>query len=135
MNAYDVRLSEPAEVDLDALILRQARFSHASADRLHEALLSAFRSLSQIPGRCPLAPENALFQREVRHLIRRHGGSTYRTGAAQAVQNRSGNITLSDRDFLRFVEQIENPPPPMPELREAMAEYRRLRSAQPEANL
>ncbi len=44
-------------------------------------------------------------------------------------------IVLSERDFIRLVEMIENPPPPTQKLREAMAEYRRLQVAHPDANL
>ncbi len=54
---------------------------------------------------------------------------------AQAVLEKHERIVLSQRDFARFVQQIENPEPPTPELREAMAEYRRLQSAHPDANL
>ena len=78
MKTYDIQLSEPAENEIDALILRQARFSPESADQLHEGLLSAFRSLAQMPGRCALAPENEMFDREVRQLIYRHGAVVYR---------------------------------------------------------
>lgn len=54
---------------------------------------------------------------------------------AQAVLERHERIVLSKRDFARFVELLQNPPPPTQELREAMAEYRRLKAAHPEANL
>lgn len=58
-----------------------------------------------------------------------------RTEEAQAVLNLPERITLSARDFARFVELIENPLPPTPELREALAEYQRLKAAHPECNL
>ena len=32
-------------------------------------------------------------------------------------------LTLTERDFARFVELLENPPPPTAALRKAMAEY------------
>lgn len=54
---------------------------------------------------------------------------------SQAVLDQQERIILSERDFARFVELIENPKPPTPELREAMAQYRRLQTASPEANL
>ena len=54
---------------------------------------------------------------------------------AQVILERHERITMSERDFARFVEMIENPPPPTQKLREALAEFRRLQAARPEANL
>ena len=54
---------------------------------------------------------------------------------AQAVLERHERITLSERDFARFVEMIENPQPPTQGLREAMADYQKLRVQHPESNL
>jgi|GEM_PF-1620703 len=47
----------------------------------------------------------------------------------------NGRIVLSERDYAQFVAMLDNPEPPTPELREAMAEYQRLKAAYPEANL
>lgn len=44
-------------------------------------------------------------------------------------------LTLSERDFAHFTAALDNPPPPTPELREASAEYLRLKADHPEANL
>ena len=49
--------------------------------------------------------------------------------------NKHEKIVLSERDFARFVELIENPAPPTHELMDGIAEYRRLKAAHPEANL
>ena len=54
---------------------------------------------------------------------------------AQSVLERHERIILSQRDFARFVELIENPPPPAQELRAAIADYRQLKAAHPDANL
>ena len=54
---------------------------------------------------------------------------------AQAVLENQERITLSERDFARFVAALETPKPPTLELREAMAEYQRLKAAHPDANL
>lgn len=53
---------------------------------------------------------------------------------AQAVLDQHDKITLSERDFARFVALIESPPP-TPALREAMAEYKKLKAENPDANL
>ncbi len=45
------------------------------------------------------------------------------------------NVQLSQRDFERFVEMIENPKPPTENLREAMAKYDDLKHANPDSNL
>jgi len=54
---------------------------------------------------------------------------------AQSVLDREQKITLSERDFARFVDLIDNPPAPTPELKSAMADYRRLQAENPDANL
>jgi len=75
---YEVRLTEPAEIEVDAAVLHLARFSPESATRWHEGLVVALQSLSQIPRRCPLAPENALLNNEIRQLIYKNGKSVHR---------------------------------------------------------
>ena len=54
---------------------------------------------------------------------------------AEAVLDRHDRITLSERDFAQFVAAIENPPEPTQELRDAYAEYSRLKALHPESNL
>lgn len=54
---------------------------------------------------------------------------------AQSVLERHERITLSERDFARFVELIENAPPPTPALKNALADYQRLKAAHPDAHL
>ena len=51
------------------------------------------------------------------------------------ISNPDGRILLSGRDYAQFVTMLDNPKPPTPELREAMAEYHRLKAAYPDANL
>ena len=43
--------------------------SAAAALRWYEGLMKAFRSLEKKPLRCPLAPESAFFEEEIRQLI------------------------------------------------------------------
>ena len=54
---------------------------------------------------------------------------------AQVVLQQQERIVLSERDFARFVELIETPPAPTPQMREAMKEYRRSQTAHPDAGL
>ncbi len=46
-----------------------------------------------------------------------------------------GCILLSERDYTQFVTALDGPKPPTPELREALAEYQRLKAAYPDTNL
>ena len=71
----------------------------------------------------------------VRHLHTTEFMLQVSLNAAEAVLQEEDRITLSERDFARFVELIENPKQPTHELRDAMTEYRRLKAAHPEANL
>lgn len=54
---------------------------------------------------------------------------------SQAVLERHERITLSERDFARFMEALDRPESPTPQLQDAMAEFRRLQAAHPDANL
>jgi uncharacterized protein (DUF1778 family) len=54
---------------------------------------------------------------------------------AHAVLERNERITLSERDFAKFVASLENPKPPTAALRETLTEYFRLKADHPESNL
>jgi len=60
-------------------------------------------------------------------------GSLSRAGCLHHFETQE-RITLSKRDFDRFVALIDNPKPP-PELQNAMAEYNKLQNAHPQARL
>jgi|GEM_PF-1107314 len=53
---------------------------------------------------------------------------------AEAVLAQFDKITLSERDFARFVEVLENPPAPTPQLKHAAEAYKKRRAEQPESN-
>ena len=54
---------------------------------------------------------------------------------AQEVLEREERIVLSERDFARFVESINNPQPPTQALIEARRAYRQLQTEFPDNNL
>jgi plasmid stabilization system protein ParE len=68
--AFRVEYSSQAEADLDG-ILEWLISQSAGEAGLHwfEGLEKAVASLSEMPQRCPLAPENRSFPFEVRHLL------------------------------------------------------------------
>ncbi len=78
MILYEIEVAEPAEIEIDAayhyLLLR----SPQAAARLRSGLEEAIESLSQMPSRCPFAPENGMLDRPIRQLLSRHGNTTYR---------------------------------------------------------
>jgi hypothetical protein len=78
MPLYDVRLTEPAEAEIQATYLRLQRGSLSAADRWLDGIYHAIGTLDEFPSRCAIAPENPRFDREIRQLLFRHGRSTYR---------------------------------------------------------
>jgi plasmid stabilization system protein ParE len=67
---FRVETTAEAEHDADA-ILEWLLSQHAgdAGKRWFLALQNAIASLAEFPERCPLAPENSVFQFEVRHLL------------------------------------------------------------------
>lgn len=53
---------------------------------------------------------------------------------AQAVLEREEKIVLSERDFERFLDAIDNPQPPTEKLREAMKQFQAISRDHPELN-
>ncbi len=78
MTEYQVEVSEPAEAEIDNayhfLLLRSPK----AATKLRNGFAKAIRSLSQMPSRCPFAPENGKLDRPIRQLLYRNGSTTYR---------------------------------------------------------
>jgi plasmid stabilization system protein ParE len=76
---YEVRLSEPAEIEIEAAYLGRMRFGLPAADRWYAGLARALASLSQLPHRYPLAPESeGLGGDEIRQMIFGSGRGAYR---------------------------------------------------------
>jgi plasmid stabilization system protein ParE len=76
---FRVKTTTTAEQDANA-ILDWLVSEHAGEAGMQwfVALQSAIASLADFPGRCPLAPENAAFPFEVRHLLYGHTPHIYR---------------------------------------------------------
>jgi plasmid stabilization system protein ParE len=78
MTEYQIEVSEPAEAEIDTAYYYLLLRSPQAATRLRQGLAKAIRSLTQMPSRCPLAPENGRLDRPIRQLLYRHGSTTYR---------------------------------------------------------
>jgi plasmid stabilization system protein ParE len=69
MSGYRVEPTDKALVDAGEAYFWISEQSESAALRWYEGLLKAFRSLGKNPLRCPLAPESAFFEEEIRQLI------------------------------------------------------------------
>lgn len=78
MTEYQIEVSEPAEAEIDTAYYYLLLRSPQAATRLRAGIAKAIRSLTQMPARCPLAPENGRLDRPIRQLLYRYGSTTYR---------------------------------------------------------
>jgi plasmid stabilization system protein ParE len=76
---FRVETTATAEQDADA-VLEWLLSEHAgeAGTRWFAALEDAIASLAKLPARCPLAPENAVFPFEIRHLLYGRKPNVYR---------------------------------------------------------
>ncbi|MBN3908771.1 MAG: type II toxin-antitoxin system RelE/ParE family toxin [Nostoc sp. NMS1] len=76
---YRIEISSVAEFEADSAFLRLSQvISPSRASQWYAELLQAIDSLSQMPKRCPLAPENEYFSQEIRQLLYGRGRNSYR---------------------------------------------------------
>jgi hypothetical protein len=81
---YEVRLPEPAEIEIEAEHERLSDLvSSAYADRWRDGLIAELARLSIFPTSHEVAPENDLYNVEIRRLLyhgpaKRRGGPSYR---------------------------------------------------------
>lgn len=69
MTTYRVEPTDKALVDAGEAYFWISEQSEKAALRWYEGLMRAFRSLEKNPFRCPVAPESAFFEEEIRQLI------------------------------------------------------------------
>ena len=74
---YEVRVTEPAEAEIDTAYLNRMQFGLQSAERWYAGLAQALESLATFPKRFPFAPEHN-FPDGVRQMIYGKGSGTYR---------------------------------------------------------
>jgi len=66
---YSVMIQPAAEADLENAYLYIAHESPKNALNWFFQMQSEIRTLESLPFRCPLAPENSVFDQEIRQLI------------------------------------------------------------------
>ena len=67
--SYQVIIEAEAEENLKEAALWLAQYSLHKAGLWYFEMLDKIDSLAEMPFRCPLAPENAFFDEEIRHLL------------------------------------------------------------------
>ena len=75
---YEVRITEPAEMEADAAYLGRMQFGMHAAQQWYAGLLRELDSLSQFPGRCAFAPESEALGGGIRQLLFGKGRDAYR---------------------------------------------------------
>lgn len=78
MPAYQLRITEPAEADIDAVFHYLLLRSPESALRFRDQIDEAIDSLIEMPLMYPVAPELISGRVEVRQMLVRFGRATYR---------------------------------------------------------
>jgi plasmid stabilization system protein ParE len=76
---YQIEISSVAEADADKAFLWLSGVTDAkNASYWYQGLLKAIESLSEMPKRCALAPENDYFSQEIRQLLYGRDRNCYR---------------------------------------------------------
>jgi plasmid stabilization system protein ParE len=77
--SYRVDFSSVAKAEADAAFLSFSQYTTPErAQTWYQGLIKAISSLQEMPRRCPIAREDALFSQEIRQLLYGRGKSTYR---------------------------------------------------------
>jgi len=77
LGTYEIFFSEPAEAELEVEYLRLAGVRFELAERWNEGILTACHSLSQLPKRYPVAPDQVQGGYQTRRMPFRIGSSGY----------------------------------------------------------
>jgi len=75
---YEVRLTEPAETEVDAAYLRQMQFGERAAQQWYARFARALETLTQFPHAFALAPGSRERGENVRQMIFGRGRAAYR---------------------------------------------------------
>ena len=75
---YEVRLTEPAEQEVEAAYLGRMQFGQRAADTWYAGLGRKLVTLSRVPRGFPVAPGSESLGGGVRQMVYGKGGSAYR---------------------------------------------------------
>jgi plasmid stabilization system protein ParE len=76
---YQIEISSVAEAEADKAFLWLSGVTGSeNASHWYQGLLTTIESLSEMPKRCALAPENDYFSQEIRQLLYGRGRNCYR---------------------------------------------------------
>ena len=78
MTPYDILMSELAEADVEVIFERLLLRSPNSAAQFRDGIEDAIASLSLMPNRCAVAPDNKQLEHPMRQLVYRYGTTAYR---------------------------------------------------------
>lgn len=78
MTSYEIFVSEPAEADVEAIFDSLLLRSPNAAVQFRAGIEDAFASLTEMPKRCAVAPDEKRVHPPMRQLIYRHGATAYR---------------------------------------------------------
>jgi plasmid stabilization system protein ParE len=77
--SYRIDFSSVAKAEADAAFLSFSQYTTPErAQDWYQGLIKAISSLQEMPRRCGIAREDALFSQEIRQLLYGRGKSTYR---------------------------------------------------------
>lgn len=75
---YRIEITEAAEAEIDETYLYLLLRNPEAAARWHDSIVRAINSLESMPSRCAAAPENELFEGDIRHHFCSFGRAAYR---------------------------------------------------------
>jgi plasmid stabilization system protein ParE len=77
--SYRIDFSSVAKAETDEAFLRFSQYTTPERSQSwYQGLIKAIASLQEMPRRCPIAREDALFSQEIRQLLYGRGKTTYR---------------------------------------------------------
>ena len=106
-------VSDRAETDLEDAFIYLAERSPVAAARWYRHVRIAIESLSEMPARCPLAPETAKLGFNLRHLVIGQHPSRYRIVFRIIEENQEVHVLtvrhgarrpLADEDIMPYLE-------------------------------
>lgn len=104
--AFRVELSPQANREAEEAYRWIAEASPRGAHRWYNGLMDALRSLSHHPERCPLAPENDVFDEDIRQLL--YGRRQHRYRVLFTIHGKTVQVLHIRHGARRYLESLED---------------------------